>query len=113
MRVAKEIGKATLAVYAEDDKLGLHRLKTDEAYRIGEGMGPVAVYLSIEEIIRAAKGSGTDVIKKRMDTHGQSAPRCTDKAASTGSTLPSRCLIAAEYPSDPKPAITPVATPDT
>ncbi len=62
MRAANEMGKATVAVYAEEDKLGLHRFKADEAYRIGEGMGPVAAYLSIDEIIRVAKQSGADAI---------------------------------------------------
>ena len=62
MRAANELGKRTVAVYAEEDKLGLHRFKADEAYRIGEGMGPVAAYLSIEEIIRVAKASGADAV---------------------------------------------------
>lgn len=62
MRAANEMGKRTVAVYAEEDKLGLHRFKADEAYRIGEDMGPVAAYLSIEEIIRVAKMSGADAI---------------------------------------------------
>ncbi|OSQ43220.1 pyruvate carboxylase [Marivita geojedonensis] len=62
MRAANEMGKATVAVYAEEDKLGLHRFKADEAYRIGEGLGPVAAYLSIDEIIRVAKESGADAV---------------------------------------------------
>ena len=62
MRAANEMGKKTVAVYAEEDKLGLHRFKADEAYKIGEGLGPVAAYLSIEEIIRVAKLSGADAI---------------------------------------------------
>ncbi|MBC7179000.1 MAG: hypothetical protein H5U14_02725, partial [Roseovarius sp.] len=62
MRAANEMGKKTVAVFAEEDKLGLHRFKADEAYRIGEGMGPVQAYLSIEEIIRVAKLSGADAI---------------------------------------------------
>jgi pyruvate carboxylase len=62
MRAANEMGKRTVAIYAEEDKLGLHRFKADEAYRIGEGMGPVAAYLSIPEIIRVAKESGADAI---------------------------------------------------
>ncbi|MEL6571898.1 MAG: pyruvate carboxylase [Pseudomonadota bacterium] len=62
MRACNEMGKKTVAVFAEEDKLGLHRFKADEAYRIGEGMGPVAAYLSIEEIIRVAKMSGADAI---------------------------------------------------
>jgi pyruvate carboxylase len=62
MRAANEMGKKTVAVYAEEDKLSLHRFKADEAYRIGEGLGPVAAYLSIEEIIRVAKACGADAI---------------------------------------------------
>ncbi|WP_085891653.1 pyruvate carboxylase [Roseovarius litorisediminis] len=62
MRAANELGKRTVAVFAEEDKLGLHRFKADEAYRIGEGLGPVAAYLSIDEIIRVAKQSGADAI---------------------------------------------------
>ena len=62
MRAANEMGKKTVAIYAEEDKLGLHRFKADEAYRIGENLGPVAAYLSIEEIIRVAKLSGADAI---------------------------------------------------
>ncbi|MEM9551763.1 MAG: pyruvate carboxylase [Pseudomonadota bacterium] len=62
LRAANEMGKKTVAVYAEEDKLGLHRFKSDEAYRIGEGLGPVAAYLSIDEIIRVARESGADAI---------------------------------------------------
>jgi len=62
MRAATELGKRTVAVYAEEDKLSLHRFKADEAYRIGEGLGPVAAYLSIPEIIRVAKDCGADAI---------------------------------------------------
>ncbi|MBF9031851.1 pyruvate carboxylase [Rhodobacterales bacterium HKCCE3408] len=62
MRAANELGKRTVAVYAEEDKLSLHRFKADEAYKIGEGLGPVAAYLSIEEIIRVAQESGADAI---------------------------------------------------
>ncbi|SLN35417.1 2-oxoglutarate carboxylase small subunit [Aquimixticola soesokkakensis] len=62
MRAANEMGKKTVAVYAEEDKLSLHRFKSDEAYKIGEGLGPVAAYLSIEEIIRVAKMCGADAI---------------------------------------------------
>ena len=62
MRAANEMGKRTVAVYAEEDKLCLHRFKADEAYRIGEGLGPVAAYLSIEDIIRVARECGADAI---------------------------------------------------
>ena len=62
MRAANELGKRTVAVYAAEDKLSLHRFKSDEAYQIGEGLGPVAAYLSIDEIIRVALKCGADAI---------------------------------------------------
>ncbi|PKP83746.1 MAG: pyruvate carboxylase, partial [Alphaproteobacteria bacterium HGW-Alphaproteobacteria-2] len=60
--IAQHLGKRTVAVYAEQDKLGLHRFKADEAYRIGEGLGPVQAYLCIPQIIRVAKMAGADAI---------------------------------------------------
>ena len=62
MRAANELRKRTVAIYAEEDKLSLHRFKADEAYKVGEGLGPVAAYLSIPEIIRVAKMAGADAI---------------------------------------------------
>ncbi len=62
MRAANEMGKKTVAVYAEEDKLSLHRFKADEAYLIGEGLSPVGAYLSIPEIIRVARACGADAI---------------------------------------------------
>ncbi len=62
MRAANELGIRTVAVYAEEDKLSLHRYKSDEAYKIGAGLGPVAAYLSIEEIIRVARHARADAI---------------------------------------------------
>ena len=62
MRAANEMGKKTVAVFAEEDKLSLHRFKADEAYRIGKGKGPVAAYLSIDELIRVARECGADAI---------------------------------------------------
>jgi pyruvate carboxylase len=62
LRAANELGKKTVAVFAEEDKLSLHRFKADEAYLIGEGLSPVGAYLSIPEIIRVAKQCGADAI---------------------------------------------------
>ncbi len=62
MRAATELGKKTVAVFAEEDKLSLHRFKADEAYRIGEGLSPVGAYLSIPEILRVARLSGADAV---------------------------------------------------
>ena len=62
MRAATELGKRTIAVYAAEDKLSLHRFKADEAYLIGEGLGPVGAYLSGEEMIRVARATGAEAI---------------------------------------------------
>ncbi|OYV85817.1 MAG: pyruvate carboxylase, partial [Acidiphilium sp. 21-68-69] len=61
-RAATELGITTIGVYAEQDKLSLHRFKADEAYLIGEGMGPIEAYLSIEEILRVAEEAKADAI---------------------------------------------------
>src|SRR5690606_25249024 len=61
-RAANELGLKTVAVFAEEDKLALHRFKADEAYLIGQGLGPVEAYLQIDEYIRVARISGADAI---------------------------------------------------
>jgi len=61
-RAANELGLKTVAIFAEEDKLALHRFKADEAYQVGKGMGPIEAYLSIDEIIRVARLSGADAI---------------------------------------------------
>ncbi len=61
-RAATELGIRTVAVYAEEDKLSLHRFKADEAYQIGFGKGPLEAYLSIEDVIRVAKDAKVDAI---------------------------------------------------
>jgi pyruvate carboxylase len=67
-RAASELGLQTIAIYAEEDKLSLHRFKADEAYRIGRGapgelqLGPLESYLSIPEIIRVAVSAKVDAI---------------------------------------------------
>ncbi|SFK40450.1 pyruvate carboxylase [Methylocapsa palsarum] len=61
-RAASELGIRTVAIYAEEDKLSLHRFKADEAYLIGLGKGPLEAYLSIEEVIRVAREAKVDAI---------------------------------------------------
>jgi pyruvate carboxylase len=61
-RAATELGIRTVAIYAEADKLSLHRFKADEAYQIGAGKGPLEAYLSIDEVIRVAKDAKVDAI---------------------------------------------------
>jgi pyruvate carboxylase len=86
MRAANELGKRTVAVYAEEDKLSLHRFKADEAYKIGEGLGPVAAYLSIDEIIRVAKASGADAIHPGYGLLSEN-PEFVDACAKNGITF--------------------------
>jgi pyruvate carboxylase len=86
MRAANEMDKKTVAVFAEEDKLGLHRFKADEAYRIGEGMGPVAAYLSIDEIIRVARESGADAIHPGYGLLSEN-PELVDACARNGITF--------------------------
>ncbi len=62
MRAATELGLRTATIYSNEDRLGLHRFKADEAYEIGGGKGPVAAYLDIEGIIGVAKDVGVDAI---------------------------------------------------
>ncbi len=67
-RAANELGIKTVAIWAEEDKLSLHRFKADESYQVGRGphlskdLGPIESYLSIAEVIRVAKLSGADAI---------------------------------------------------
>ena len=86
MRAANELGKRTVAIYAEEDKLSLHRFKADEAYKIGEGLGPVAAYLSIDEIIRVAKLSGADAIHPGYGLLSEN-PDFVDACAANGITF--------------------------
>ncbi|QBK32128.1 pyruvate carboxylase [Roseitalea porphyridii] len=68
LRAANELGMTTVAIWAEEDKLSLHRFKADESYQVGRGghldkdLGPIESYLSIDEVIRVAKQSGADAI---------------------------------------------------
>ncbi|MGH1419126.1 MAG: pyruvate carboxylase [Hyphomicrobiaceae bacterium] len=83
MRSANELGKKTVAVYAQEDRLSLHRFKSDEAYLIGEGMGPIKAYLSIEEIIRIAKLSNADAIHPGYGLLSEN-PELADACAAAG-----------------------------
>src|SRR2546425_11252716 len=61
-RAATELGFRTVAIYAQEDKLSVHRFKADEAYLVGEGKGPVGAYLDIEGIVALAKSKGVEMI---------------------------------------------------
>jgi pyruvate carboxylase len=61
-RAAYELGIGTVAVFPYEDRNSVHRLKADEAYQIGVPGHPVRAYLSIQEIIKAAKTAGADAV---------------------------------------------------
>ncbi len=61
-RSANELNLKTVAIYAEEDRFGVHRFKADEAYLVGQGKGPVAAYLDIDSIISIAKAKNVDMI---------------------------------------------------
>src|SRR5436189_5166211 len=61
-RAATELGLRTVAVYAQEDRLSVHRFKADEAYLVGQGKGPVAAYLDIDGIVAMAKEKGVELI---------------------------------------------------
>ena len=53
-RAANELGLRTVGIYSQEDRLGLHRFKADEAYQVGVGKGPVEAYLDIAGIVALA-----------------------------------------------------------
>ncbi|WMT86717.1 pyruvate carboxylase [Pelagibacterium sp. 26DY04] len=85
-RAANELGLKTVAVFAEEDKLALHRFKADEAYLIGQGKGPVEAYLQIDEYIRVARISGADAIHPGYGLLSES-PEFADACADAGITF--------------------------
>src|ERR1700737_3901795 len=61
-RAANELGLRTVGHYSQEDPLGVHRFKADEAYQVGTGKGPVEAYLDIAGIIALAKDKNVDAI---------------------------------------------------
>jgi pyruvate carboxylase len=61
-RAGTELHLRTVAVFAQEDRLCIHRYKADEAYQVGTGKGPVAAYLDIESIVAVAKEKNVDAV---------------------------------------------------
>ena len=67
-RAAAELGIHTVAIYAEEDKLSLHRFKADEAYQVGRGasgelrLGRSRPICRFAEVIRVALAAKADAI---------------------------------------------------
>jgi pyruvate carboxylase len=62
MRAASEMGIRTVGIYSREDRLALHRFKSDESYVVGEGKKPLAAYLDVDDILRVARQTGVDAI---------------------------------------------------
>jgi pyruvate carboxylase len=62
MRAAAELSIRTVAIYSQEDRFSLHRMKADESYLVGTGKTPVEAYLDIADIIRIAKAAQVDAI---------------------------------------------------
>src|SRR5690349_5578498 len=85
LRAANELGIRTVAVFSKEDRLSLHRFKADEAYLIGEGLGPVQAYLDVEGIVALAKEKGVDLIHPGYGflSENPALPRACERAGIT------------------------------
>ncbi|MBN9225247.1 MAG: acetyl-/propionyl-CoA carboxylase subunit alpha [Microbacterium sp. SCN 70-27] len=61
IRAARDAGKASVAVYADQDRDAMHVKLADEAYALG-GATSAETYLSIEKILSVARRSGADAV---------------------------------------------------
>jgi acetyl-CoA/propionyl-CoA carboxylase, biotin carboxylase, biotin carboxyl carrier protein len=61
IRTAREMGIATVAVYSEADRAGLHVALADEAYEIGPAP-PSQSYLNGERLIECAREAGAEAV---------------------------------------------------
>jgi pyruvate carboxylase len=61
-RAVTELGASTVAIFPYEDRNSLHRAKADESYQIGEQGHPVRAYLSVDEVIKAARTAGADAV---------------------------------------------------
>eukprot|EP00798_Chlamydomonas_sp_ICE-L_P008825 gene8825-67_t len=81
-RAGIELGLRTVAVYSPADRLQPHRYKADEAYCVGDdSMAPVACYLDMDAIIKAAKDAGVDAIHPGygfLSERADFAQKCAD-----------------------------------
>ncbi len=85
LRAANELGLRTVAVYSQEDRLGLHRFKADEAYLIGQGKGPVEAYLDVEGVVSLAREKGVDAIHPGYGflSENPALPRACERAGIT------------------------------
>ena len=81
MRAAAELSIRTVAIYSQEDRFSLHRMKADESYLVGSGKGPVEAYLDIADIVRIAKAAHVDAIHPGygfLSENPEFAERCSE-----------------------------------
>merc|ERR1719334_65296 len=61
-RSCTEMGIRSVAIYSDQDRRQIHRVKADEAYVVGRGLAPVAAYLDVPGIVRIAQEHDVDAI---------------------------------------------------
>ena len=61
IRAARDAGKSSVAVYADQDRDAMHARLADEAYAL-DGTTSAETYLSIEKILSVARRSGADAV---------------------------------------------------
>ncbi len=83
MRAATELGVRTVAIYSQEDRFSLHRMKADESYLVGAGKSPVEAYLDIEDIVRIAKAAHVDAIHPGYGFLSEN-PRFAESCAAAG-----------------------------
>jgi pyruvate carboxylase len=85
MRAATELGLRTVAIYSKEDRLSLHRFKADEAYLVGEHLGPVQAYLDVDGIVALAREKQVDAIHPGYGflAENPALPRACDAAGIT------------------------------
>lgn len=80
-RACTENNIKTVAIYSAQDEGQIHRIKADESFKIGKGLGPIAAYLNIPEIIKVAMKNDVDAIHPGygfLSENGDFAKACMD-----------------------------------
>ncbi len=81
-RAANELGIRTVAIFAQEDRMSMHRFKADEAYELDPEKGPVGAYLDIHGILEIAVEKGVDAIHPGygfLSENAEFARACADK----------------------------------
>jgi len=81
IRACRELGIATVAIYSEVDRNGLHVRYADEAYLLGPALARES-YLRMDKIIEIAKRAGADAIHPGygfLAERGDFAQACADE----------------------------------